>query len=133
MNLISNVLNPLSRYALFHAVLIPVLHLKGDPTSPNSVTWLQDIAEAKDAFAYLPLPSDALARHFSTLLDYIYCLPRSDTNSEETGKDTLAVKPANFQTPTNNIFGYEELRFLNMDGNGSESSVSLSDWMHGVS
>lgn len=96
--------------------MIPILHIKSDPTSPNSVTWLQDIAEAKNAFAHLSLPSDALARHFTVLLDYICRFPRSDDSLKEIAGITFPITPANFQAPTNNIFGNEELKFLNING-----------------
>ncbi|KAK1145842.1 hypothetical protein N8T08_003788 [Aspergillus melleus] len=49
-------------YALFHAVLVPVIHLRVDPSVLDSITWQRDVEETRDILAQLSLSDDALSR-----------------------------------------------------------------------
>ncbi|KAE8377943.1 fungal-specific transcription factor domain-containing protein [Aspergillus bertholletiae] len=117
-------------YALFHAVLVPVIHLKADPSVPESITWLQDIEEAKQALSGLSIRKDALATHFLVILDQITTssLTVNDTNMNCVSE---SLQPNDLQPAPTDIFGNGELRLLEPNIAGPTSPLAFSDWLHG--
>ncbi|PWY95938.1 hypothetical protein BO94DRAFT_141598 [Aspergillus sclerotioniger CBS 115572] len=114
-------------YALFHAVLVPVIHLHADPASPDSITWQRDIKETGAMLSRLAFCNDALSSHFLVILDRICSGPIRD-QQRPLSSTHAAVKPADLQPPSNDIFGNHELGRLAAHSSTAPEAVTFSEW-----
>jgi hypothetical protein len=121
------------RYALFHALLVPVILLKGDPSSPRSISYIQDIERAKSAVENLSVEGDTLSQSFVTVLDRLFTVARQphrqDTPQRSSRDDLPFPKIDGFQNPINNIFGNEELRLLENSVPKKSTGLDFSEWL----
>ncbi|KAB8206599.1 fungal-specific transcription factor domain-containing protein [Aspergillus parasiticus] len=129
-NQYSNVTLSFILYALFHAVLVPILNLKADPSVPESITWRQDIEEAKQTLSCLSVQQDALASHFLIILNQITSSPFTLTD-ESQNHIPESLQPNDLQPVPTDIFSNSELKLLEPNMTGSTSSFAFSEWLHG--
>ncbi|KNG91111.1 hypothetical protein ANOM_000566 [Aspergillus nomiae NRRL 13137] len=127
----SNVTLPFILYALLHAVLVPIIHLKADQSVPESITWLQDINEAKQTLSFVSTQHDALATHFLTILNQI--TPSSFTVIDESENGiSEPLQPSDLKPAPTGIFGNSELRLLGPTIAGPTSHLAFSEWINGM-
>ncbi|OGM47933.1 hypothetical protein ABOM_002710 [Aspergillus bombycis] len=127
----SNVTLPFILYALLHAVLVPIIHLKADQSVPESITWLQDIEEAKQTLSCVSVQHDALATHFLVILNRI--TPSSFTVTDENeNRNAEPLQPSELQPAPTGIFGNSELRLLEPTIARPTSPLAFSEWIHGL-
>ncbi|GIJ88147.1 lactose regulatory protein lac9 and GAL4-like protein [Aspergillus pseudoviridinutans] len=126
-----SVLNlPFILYALFHAVLVPAIHLKADPSSLESISCLQDIAMVGQIMDFVPVDNDALVSSFSFVLDRLCSLALETKPPAELARTSYAYgSPHNFQLPLRNIFGNDELKILESEAATNQPSVNFSEWL----
>ncbi|KAL2698607.1 hypothetical protein AAEP93_009995 [Penicillium crustosum] len=121
-------------YALFHALLVPVIHIKGNPSSPESITHIQDIERAKIALKHLQVEGDALSQSFIIVLDRLFAVVsqsiKRGSYQRLPGEDATSSKPGDFQIPGKNIFGNEELAVLENVALKGQSGVDFSEWLN---
>ncbi|KAF4768066.1 hypothetical protein HAV15_002490 [Penicillium sp. str.  len=121
-------------YALFHALLVPVIHIKGNPSSPESITYIQDIERAKIALKHLQVEWDALSQSFITVIDRLFAVVsqsiKRGSYQRLPGEDASSSKPGDFQIPGKNIFGNEELAVLENEALKGPSGVDFSEWLN---
>ncbi|PYI11061.1 hypothetical protein BO78DRAFT_426109 [Aspergillus sclerotiicarbonarius CBS 121057] len=127
-------------YALFHAVLVPIIHLHADPASPDSITWQQDIQETRAVLSKLAFHNDALSTHFLVILDRI-CSGRMHEHIRRhppslSPPTVSSLKSTDLQSPSNDIFGNQELGRLAVHSSSSSpassgaDAVVFSEWMN---
>ncbi|GAB1207609.1 hypothetical protein APSETT445_006333 [Aspergillus pseudonomiae] len=127
----SNVTLPFILYALLHAVLVPIIHLKADQSVPESITWLQDIDEAKQTLSFVSVQHDALATHFLVILNRI--TPSSFIVTDENeNRNSDPLQPSDLQPAPTGIFGNSELGLLDPTIEGPTSRLAFSDWINGM-
>ncbi|KAJ5819741.1 hypothetical protein N7474_005332 [Penicillium riverlandense] len=120
-------------YALFHALLVPVIHIKGNPSSPESISYIQDLEMAKFALKYLPVHGDALSQSFLIVLNRLFSVA-SQANSENESQnlsdaDAHLLKPGDLRMMPTNIFGNEELTLLENERFKGISGLDFSEWL----
>ncbi|KAI9924293.1 lactose regulatory protein lac9 and GAL4-like protein [Aspergillus wentii] len=109
-------------YALFHALLVPVIHLKASPSSPTSISCIQDIDKVKHILPYLPIKEDALSLYFLVMLNRLCSI------ASRAGDEKGPLKPGELRMSSNNIFGNEELAVLEREMRGKDE-VDFSEWV----
>ncbi|KAE8142921.1 fungal-specific transcription factor domain-containing protein [Aspergillus pseudotamarii] len=127
----SNVALSFILYALLHAVLVPIIHLKADPSVPESITWHQDIEEAKQTLSCLSTQHDALATHFLVILNQAASSSFTATD-ESPNMISDPLQPHDLQPTATGIFGNSELRLLEPNTAGP-NSLAFSEWLNGLS
>ncbi|KAB8259278.1 fungal-specific transcription factor domain-containing protein [Aspergillus pseudonomiae] len=127
----SNVTLPFILYALLHAVLVPIIHLKADQSVTESITWLQDIDEAKQTLSFVSVQHDALATHFLVILNRI--TPSSFIVTDENeNRNSDPLQPSDLQPAPTGIFGNSELGLLDPTIEGPTSRLAFSDWINSM-
>ncbi|RAH45712.1 uncharacterized protein BO95DRAFT_496474, partial [Aspergillus brunneoviolaceus CBS 621.78] len=126
----SNVTLPFVLYSLFHAVLVPVIHQKADASVPESISWRQDIEEARQTLSSLSVHHDALSTHFLVILDRLTSdsAPTADGCPLRPASDP--VQPSNLRNAPTNLFGNEELQLLQPDNADLTSLPTFSEWLY---
>lgn len=103
---------------MFHAAIIPVIYLKLDPASPESISCVQDVEKVKQALTYIPEKKDILSLSFLVVLNRL-CSLSTQANSDEGGlhpvRKLTIVGPGDLRIPSTNIFGNDELELLEDD------------------
>ncbi|KAE8370870.1 fungal-specific transcription factor domain-containing protein [Aspergillus caelatus] len=127
----SNVALSFILYALVHAVLVPIIHLKADPSVPESITWLQDIEEAKQTLSHLSIQHDALATHFLVILNQIASSSFTATDESQNIMPN-PLQPHDLQPTVTGIFSNSELRLLEPNIARPNSSLAFSEWVNGL-
>ncbi|KAJ6134199.1 hypothetical protein N7523_000521 [Penicillium sp. IBT 18751x] len=121
-------------YAFFHALVVPLIHLKADPASPGSISCIQDIKKAEVALNHLCVERDALSGYFVFVMRRLFQVA-SRISSEHDGQtlshsDQKTVKPQDVQPSPNSIFGNVEMALLEDDAPRSSSGFDFSEWVH---
>ncbi|KAJ5356905.1 hypothetical protein N7517_011514 [Penicillium concentricum] len=121
-------------YAFFHALIVPLIHLKADPSSPESISCIQDIKKAELALNHLSIERDDLSQYFIAVLRRLF-LVASQTNSEESGQGILSdgkrmVNPHDVQSVPHGIFGNECLALLDNEALKSGTGLNFSEWVN---
>ncbi|XHF99491.1 hypothetical protein AWENTII_002993 [Aspergillus wentii] len=109
-------------YALFHALLVPVIHLKASPSSPTSISCIQDIDKVKRILPYFPIKEDALSLYFLVMLNRLCSI------ASRAGDERGPLKPGELRMSSNNIFGNEELAVLEREMRRKDE-VDFSEWV----
>ncbi|OQE10579.1 hypothetical protein PENFLA_c088G10220 [Penicillium flavigenum] len=120
-------------YALFHALLVPVILIKGNPSSPRSISYIQDIERARLAMEHLSAEDDNLSKSFITVLDRLFAVvrqPKSDDPDRSSVHGEMELqKQYDTQISNKNIFGNEELVLLENAAPKQTSGLDFSEWL----
>ncbi|KAJ5635466.1 uncharacterized protein N7484_008779 [Penicillium longicatenatum] len=121
-------------YALFHALIVPLIHIKADPSAPTSITCMQDITKAKTALQSLPADLDSLSQSFVIALSQLFSVSFQTVQGCEGEYTALGVKkvikPHDVQSSVHDIFGNQELDLLKNEDIVSSHDVDFSEWIH---
>ncbi|KAL4789459.1 fungal-specific transcription factor domain-containing protein [Aspergillus venezuelensis] len=135
------------KYALFHALLVPLVHMKADPWSSVSISCVHDLDKAKTVLDHLPIENDAQTRYFATALRYLLEIATSTKdkdNDDDKGQSGLGgcaqtqtqaaavdVAVRGVQGHVNNdIFDSKELALLETTRKlGVARELDFSDWL----
>lgn len=126
-------MSPLHRYAFFHALITPLIHLKADPSSPESISCIEDIKKAELTLKQLSVERDDLSQYFLIVLRRLFMVAsqanggESQTNSGDIKK---MVKPLDVQSVPNSIFGNEDLTLLDDEALEPSSGLNFSEWVN---
>ncbi|KAJ5431415.1 hypothetical protein N7445_009147 [Penicillium cf. griseofulvum] len=120
-------------YAFFHALIVPLIHLKADPSSPESISCIQDIKKAELALNHLSIERDDLSQYFIAVLRRLFLV--AQTNSEQGGQGTSSdskrmVNPHDVQSVPHGIFGNECLALLDNEALRSGTGLNFSEWVN---
>ncbi|PKY04958.1 hypothetical protein P168DRAFT_304064 [Aspergillus campestris IBT 28561] len=120
-------------YAFFHALIVPLIHVKTDPWSPISISCMQDLEKARAALDHLPADSVVLSRYFGAGLRRLFEVAFQANHQKSPSKPPRGertVGPHTLQERNNNIFGREELALLEVGNLGPSRALDFSEWMH---
>ncbi|PLB53444.1 hypothetical protein P170DRAFT_376303 [Aspergillus steynii IBT 23096] len=118
-------------YALFHALIVPLVYIKANPSSPESISCVQDIEKAGSALQYLPEHMDALSNYFMVALRRLACVSSQAAKQHEgTTEGKRAVKPHDVRSSVSDIFGNQELELLKSGDLRSSPRLDFSEWVH---
>ncbi|KAL5344004.1 fungal-specific transcription factor domain-containing protein [Aspergillus crustosus] len=126
-------------YALFHALIVPLIHLKTDPSSITSISCVQDLQNAKIVLDYLPVDRDAQSEYFSVILGRLFEVASQINDETDAGRQTGGV---DYITPElqlgqereknrndNDIFGGQEMALLEGADLVGASRMDFSEWL----
>ncbi|KAJ5813050.1 hypothetical protein N7447_010073 [Penicillium robsamsonii] len=120
-------------YAFFHALIVPLIHLKADPSSPESISCIQDIKRAELALNHLSIERDDLSQYFIAVLRRLF-LVASQTNNESdqriSSDGKRMVNPHDVQSVPHGIFGNECLALLDNEALKSGTGLNFSEWVN---
>ncbi|KAE8153932.1 hypothetical protein BDV25DRAFT_167962 [Aspergillus avenaceus] len=121
-------------YALFHALIVPLIHVKADPSAPSSISCMQDINKAKNALQSLPCELDGLSQSFVIALRQLCAVSFQAVSGYKEEYPPLEgkneIKPRDIRSSTNNIFGNQELDLLKNENLNSSHDLDFSEWLH---
>lgn len=124
---------PNDSYALFHALIVPLIHLKADPFSPESISCIQDIKKAEMALNHLFIEQYVLSQYLIAVLRRLFSVA-SQTNKEKSdqrlGDKHRVINPHTSQSIPHGIFGNEELVLLENGALRPSSGLDFSDWVN---
>ncbi|KAL5366594.1 fungal-specific transcription factor domain-containing protein [Aspergillus floccosus] len=120
-------------YAFFHALIVPLIHLKTDPWAPTSISCMQDLEKAKSVLDNLPIERDALSRYFAVVLRRLFTVA-SQVNEGSIGDKVVAsergIGSNVLQRRSHDIFGREELSLLEAGSFSPSCGLDFSEWVH---
>ncbi|KAJ5689240.1 hypothetical protein N7462_003632 [Penicillium macrosclerotiorum] len=121
-------------YALFHALIVPLIHIKADPSAPSSITCIHDISKARNALQSLPTELDAISRSFVIILGQLFSVASQaapeNKADPETSDGKKSLKPHDVQSSKNDIFSNQELDMLKNQDITSSQDLDFSEWIH---
>lgn len=123
----------LVKYALFHALLVPVILIKGNPSSPNCISYIQDLEKARLALRNLSTEGDVLSQSFVAVIDRPFAVATlSHVNEPTKGSHQGVLELPEDHAPPRpfkNIFGNEEVAILESDIPRKAFSLDFSEWL----
>ncbi|KAL4733044.1 fungal-specific transcription factor domain-containing protein [Aspergillus similis] len=120
-------------YAVFHALIVLLIHVKKDPCSSVSISCMQDLGRAQAALDHLPIEGDALSGHFVIILRHLF---RVASHVNTGGAQSRPVEPDRSmnsymgQGKTNDIFGAQELALLGAGDLDLSCGLDFSEWVN---
>ncbi|KAL4744369.1 fungal-specific transcription factor domain-containing protein [Aspergillus terricola var. indicus] len=126
-------------YAFFHALIVPLIHVKTDPWSSASISCMQDLEKARTALDNLPIEGDAQSGYFAVVLRRLFTVASRINDSSIQSSLGLAghaedrtLDPAAVRRRRYDIFGGEELALLEAEDLAPSPAFGLdfSEWVH---